>query len=212
MQFCTRPARRMAQRTTLALTVSLALSVLGSQASAETADLVAYRPAAMPAMRWDARPEAATWTSRTLAVVAAHDSELAARVPADIATFCPHYPKASLADRRAFWVGLLSATAKHESGFNPRASGGGGRYVGLMQISPRTAQHYQCRASKSSDLKDGTSNLACAVEIVAPHVAQDGLVAGKGNRGIGRDWGPFQSKAARADIAGWTARQSYCHG
>ena len=164
----------------------------------------------VPAMRWDARPEAASWTTQTMAVVAAHDAQLAGRVPKDIATFCPHDPKGTLNERRAFWVGLLSATAKHESGFNPHASGGSGRYVGLMQISPATARQSQCRAHSTAALKDGPANLACAVQIAAPHVAQDGMVAGKGNLGIGRDWGPFQSKAARADIAGWTAKQSYC--
>lgn len=164
----------------------------------------------LPAMRWDARPEAASWTTQTMAVVAAHDAQLAERVPKDIAAFCPHYPKATLNERRAFWVGLLSATAKHESGFNPRATGGGGRYVGLMQISPRTAAQNQCQVHSPAALKDGPANLACAVQIVAPHVAQDGVVAGKGNLGIGRDWGPFQSKAARTDIASWTAKQSYC--
>ncbi|MBC7476723.1 MAG: transglycosylase SLT domain-containing protein [Pseudorhodobacter sp.] len=175
-------------------------------------DLVAYVPGSLPAMRWDARPEAADWTAQTLAVVAAHDAELASTVPADIATFCPHYPKATLNERRAFWVGLLSATAKHESGFNPKAAGGGGRYVGLMQISPRTASHSQCRAHSAGDLRDGAANLACAVQIAAPNVAQDGVVAGNGNHGIGRDWGPFQNKAARAEIAKWTAKQSYCRG
>ena len=194
------------------LALTLGYGLLSACSAVTIPDLTAYLPGALPAMRWDARPEAATWTAQTLAVVAAHDAELAQKIPADIATFCPHYPKASLNDRRAFWVGLLSATAKHESGFNPRASGGGGRYIGLMQISPSTASQNQCAARSSAALKDGTANLACAVQIVAPHVAADGLVAGKGNRGIGRDWGPFQSKAARADIAGWTAKQSYCQG
>lgn len=202
MQFRSIPARRLACGVALAMTCC----VLSACAAVESSDLTAL----LPAMRWDARPEAATWTRQTMAVVAAHDAELAATVPADIATFCPHYAKASLTDRRAFWVGLLSATAKHESGFNPAAVGGRGRYIGLMQISPGTARQYSCKAGTASGLKDGTSNLACAVKVFAPHVAADGMVAGGGNRGIGRDWGPFHSRAARADIAGWTARQSYC--
>ena len=66
--------------------------------------------------------------------------------------------------------------------------GGGGRYIGLMQISTPTAKRYACKAQSASTLKDGVQNLACAVEIFAPHVAADGMVAGGGNRGIGRDW------------------------
>ena len=205
----------MPSRSNLALI--LLAGLLSACDTVKIPDLSAYLPAnltggLMPAMRWDARAEAAIWTSQTMAAVAAHDAELAQTVPADIAPFCPHYPKANLSQRRAFWVGLLSATARHESGFNPKAMGGKGRYVGLMQISPRTAQQNQCRARTAATLTDGVANHACAVEIMAPHVAADGMVAGGGSRGIGRDWGPFHNRSDRSEIAAWTARQSYCQG
>ncbi len=162
---------------------------------------------ALPAMRWDHRPEASQWTTSTLMAVAARDDVLASRVPGDIAAWCPGYAKAPLQDRRAFWVGLLSAVAKYESSWNPRASGGGGRYLGLMQISPGTASNHGCN---SGGLKDGSANLACAVKIVATQVGRDGVVAGRGNRGIGRDWGPFKSASKRAEMAAWTSKQGYC--
>ena len=191
------------------IAMSLAAGLLS--ACAGVPDLTAYLPEGLqPAMRWDARPEAASWTSRTLTAVAARDSELAATVPGDIATFCPGYASAPMGQRRAFWVGLLSATAKYESGYNPKASGGGGRYIGLMQISPRTASQNGCEANSSAALKDGAANLECAVRIIAPNVGSDRLVAGNGNRGIARDWGPFQKKSVRAEIAAWTASQAYC--
>ncbi len=164
----------------------------------------------LPAMRWDHRPEAAEWTSRSLAAIAAKDDLLAARVPADIAAFCPGYESNGLADRRAFWAGLLSAVAKYESSWNPKAAGGGGRYIGLMQISPKSAKNYGCAASSSGALKDGAANLECAVELVAYHVARDGVVAGKGNRGVGRDWMPLRKSSKRAEMAAWTSEQSYC--
>jgi hypothetical protein len=164
----------------------------------------------MPEMRWDTRPEADLWTSQAMVAVARHDGELAGRVPGDIALFCPEYARATLNDRRAFWVGLMSATAKHESSFNPRASGGGGRYIGLMQIAPATARIAGCDARSSAALKDGGENLECAVRIMAPHVAADGMVAGSGNRGIARDWGPFSSASKRREIAAWTSQQDYC--
>lgn len=143
-------------------------------------------------------------------MIAAQDRVLAAKVPADIEGWCPGYDDATLSERRAFWAGLLSATAKHESTWNPAASGGGGRYIGLMQISPQTARTHGCAATTASALKNGEANLACAIKIMSTQVGRDGVVAGGGNRGIGRDWGPFRSASKRNDIAGWTKSQAYC--
>ena len=188
-----------------------ALGMLSACAGVAIPDLAAYLPGgAAPVMRWDDRPEAAVWTTRALTAVAARDADLAALVPGDIATFCPGYAGAPMGNRRAFWVGLMSATAKHESSFNPKASGGGGRYIGLMQISPGTARLAGCEARTSAALKDGAANLECAVRILAPHVAEDGMIAGKGNRGVARDWGPLARQSKRAEIATWTAAQPYC--
>ena len=166
----------------------------------------------LPAMRWDHRPEAARWTQTSINLIAAHDAALAAKVPADIEGWCPGYDEATLTERRAFWAGLLSATAKHESTWNPAASGGGGRYIGLMQISPQTARSHGCQATSAAALKNGEANLACAIKIMSKQVGQDGVVAGGGNRGIGRDWGPFRVASKRSDIAGWTRSQEYCAG
>ncbi|MGV8985318.1 MAG: transglycosylase SLT domain-containing protein [Cypionkella sp.] len=189
----------------------IALSLLALSMALVSAPIEAKtKKTALPAMRWDAAPSAANWTQNALLKVADHDDELSSTVPADIEVYCPGYETASHDERRAFWVGLLSATAKYESGFNPKAVGGNGRYVGLMQISLPTAKHYGCEATSAADLKDGTANLSCAVDIIAPHVARDGMVAGKGNRGIARDWGPWSSAKNRAAMAAWTSRQSYC--
>jgi hypothetical protein len=103
-------------------------------------------------MRWDHRPEADLWTARSLMAAASLDDELAADVPADITTWCPGYEDASLDDRRAFWVGIFSALAKHESTWNPKASGGGGAWIGLTQISPQTARAYGCEATTTAAL------------------------------------------------------------
>ena len=167
-------------------------------------------PAELPDMRWDAKAEADQWTVEALHAVAQKDRALAARVPKDIAQWCPGYAKAGADERRAFWVGLMSAVSKHESTWNAKASGGGGRYIGLMQISPSTAKRHGCAASSSAALKDGAENLSCAVEIFAEQVASDGVVAGNGTRGIGRDWGPFRNASKRAEMAAWTRSQPYC--
>lgn len=164
----------------------------------------------LPAMRWDHRPEGNEWTISSMSVVALQDDRLAEQVPADIEGWCPGYQEASLEDRRAFWVGLLSATAKHESTWNPKASGGGGKWIGLMQIDPRTARNYGCKATTSAELKNGSANLACAIRIMSAQVAKDGMVAGNGSKGIGRDWAPFRNAKKRAEMASWTKTQSYC--
>jgi len=164
----------------------------------------------LPAMRWDHRPEAAAWTQSTITAIAAHDDVLASKVPSDIEAWCPGYETASMQDRRAFWSGLLSAVAKYESSWNPKASGGGGRYIGVMQISPKSAAQYDCDATSSQSLKDGAANLSCAVEMMADNVGRDNMVAGSGRSGVGRDWMPFRKAASRTEMADWTKAQSYC--
>jgi soluble lytic murein transglycosylase-like protein len=162
------------------------------------------------AMRWDHQPGGSEWTLAALQAVAARDPVLAARVPSDIEAWCPGYAEADIADRRSFWVGLLSAVAKHESSWNAAAAGGGGRWIGLLQISPQTARAQGCTAQSAAALKDGAANLTCAVQILAEDVARDGVVAGPGNRGVGRDWMPFRKADKRAEMAGWTRAQPFC--
>jgi hypothetical protein len=164
----------------------------------------------LPPMRWDHRPEATIWTTKVLAAIDDHSANLPGIIPADIATWCPGYAEAEEAEREAFWAGLMSALAKHESTWNPRASGGGGKWIGLLQIAPATARHFGCEATTTAELKDGASNLTCAVRIAAVQVRRDGMVAGGGAKGMGRDWAPFRSSSKRAEMAAWTRAQSYC--
>ncbi|WGV17251.1 transglycosylase SLT domain-containing protein [Fuscovulum ytuae] len=165
-----------------------------------------------PPMQWDVRPEGRDWTRDTLAALQEHDAMLAETIPSDVETWCPGYAEASLEDRRAFWAGLMSAVARYESTWNPQASGGGGRYIGIMQISPISADYHQCEADTVAELKDGSGNLECAARMMAKAVARDGLVVGGGNRGIGRDWMPFRSAEKRTAMAAWTRAQPYCQG
>lgn len=164
-----------------------------------------------PPMRWDHRPEAGIWTTTALAAVSTKGRALLESEPQDIDTFCPAYGEADEADRSAFWVGLFSALAKHESTWNPRAAGEGGKYRGLMQIAPATARMYGCDAGA---LYDGEHNLSCAVSIAARQVERTGVVAGGPGAwgGIAADWGPMRNASKRADIAAWTSAQDYCRG
>lgn len=168
--------------------------------------------AELPATRWDHRPEAEVWTRGALDALAEDGEALVATVPADVEAWCPAYPGNGPEARAAFWVGLMSALAKHESTWNPAAVGGGGLWVGLLQIDPRTARGYRCEADSSAELKDGTGNLACAVRIMAHQVPRHGVIAGApGNwGGVAADWGPMRSAAKRAEMAAWTRTQPYC--
>ncbi len=163
-----------------------------------------------PPMQWDVRAEGPEWTRDTLSALQTHDAVLASTVPGDMETWCPGYATASIEDRRAFWAGLMSAVARYESTWNPQASGGGGRYIGIMQISPVSADYHQCEADTVSELKDGSENLECAAQMMAKAVERDGLVAGGGNRGIGRDWMPLRDGGKREAMANWTRAQPYC--
>lgn len=166
-------------------------------------------PDESPAARWDHRPEATDWTQATLSAISTKGTSLTSTPLADIETFCPGYAGAGAADRRAFWVGMFSALAKHESTWNPKAAGAGGKYRGLLQISPATARAYGCDASA---LYDGEANLSCAVNIASRQVARTGVVAGgPGNwGGLAADWGPMRVASKRAEIAAWTRVQDYC--
>ena len=167
------------------------------------------RGGGLPPVRWSHREKAPIWTRSALAALRAHGAALVSGVPSDIETWCPGYAAAGPQGRRAFWVGLLSALAKHESTYRAQAVGGGGRYFGLLQIAPATARGYDCRARSGEALRHGPSNLSCAIRIMAHTVSRDGVISA-GMRGVAADWGPFQSRSKRRDMQNWLRAQPYC--
>ena len=166
---------------------------------------------AIPSTAFGGRPEAPVWTASVLASLGKHGAPLVETVPADIRTYCPGYAAAAPEDRKAFWVTFLSALAKHESTWRPEAAGGGGAWLGLLQISPATARGYGCRATDSAALRDGAANLSCAIRIMAVTVPRDGVISA-GNGGVAADWAPFRDPAKMADIQTTTRRAQVCRG
>lgn len=162
-----------------------------------------------PTLRWSHRVEGPEWTAATMNALATHGGALPDIVPADIANWCPAYPQATEFERRAFWAGLISALAWHESTHRPQAVGGGGLWYGLTQILPGTARGYGCEARSGGALQDGAANLRCAVRIMSSTVARDGVVS-RGMRGVAADWGPFHSARKREDMRRWVSSQPYC--
>lgn len=162
-------------------------------------------------MRWDHVPGAETWTATTMNALDDHGQNLTAIIPGDIDTWCPGYRTANLDGRKAFWTGLLSTLAKHESTWRQSAVGGNGAWFGLVQIAPATARMYGCQARSGQELKDGNANLSCAVRIMNRTVARDGVISA-GMRGVAADWGPFHTRSKRDDMIAWTRAQNYCQG
>ena len=169
-------------------------------------------PEFIPAARWDHRGESEIWTLAVLRALSTHGNALTQMVPKDVADWCPAYPSATPPARRAFWVGFLSALAKHESTWRPRAVGGGGKWYGLLQILPATARGYGCKARTGTALQTGTANLACAIRIMAVPVPRDGVIHARRPKwgGVSADWGPMRSPAKRQDMANWLRGQEYC--
>ena len=172
------------------------------------------RPVAdpIPVARWDFRPESERWSRSAIAALKSHGRGLVEHTPRDIGRWCPGYARGSDVDRRAFWVGFLSALAKHESTWKPGAVGGGGLWYGLLQILPQTARGYGCAARTGEALKDGGANLACGIRIMARTVPRDGVIHGREPRwsGVSADWGPMRSDSKRREMRRWLRSQEYC--
>ncbi|MFK7868958.1 MAG: transglycosylase SLT domain-containing protein [Roseobacter sp.] len=176
------------------------------------APLSAAQEAQLPSMRWAHMDNHMKWNRAADEALKEHGLPLALSTPEDITQWCPHYPNATMAERRQFWVGFMSALAKHESTYRPTAVGGSGRWFGLVQISPATARGYGCRARTGEALKNGSNNMSCAVRIMAVTVPRDGVIHARDSkwRGVSADWGPMRSPAKRADMSEWLKKQSFC--
>ncbi|MDA8586337.1 lytic transglycosylase domain-containing protein [Rhodobacteraceae bacterium] len=170
------------------------------------------RERALPRARWEYRPNGALWTRVALSAMDGHGAELVQTVPKDITDWCPAYGDNPPEARAAFWVGLLSTVSRYESNWKPRAVGGDGRWFGLMQIAPSTAEYRDCRVESGSALLNPLDNLNCAIRIMAVTVPRDQAISVKDTRwrGVAADWGPVRNDRIRRDMQAYTKRQTYC--
>lgn len=166
----------------------------------------------VPRARWENRAMGPLWTRVVMSAVETHGADLLSEVPRDIAEWCPAYEENGREDRAAFWAGFISTLARYESTWNPRAVGGNGRWFGLMQIYPPTADFRDCRVQSGEGLKRGSDNLNCAVRIMNITVPRDNAIAVKDTRwrGVAADWGPIRNDWMRRDMQRYTKRQVYC--
>ena len=203
---------------TLTLDADAALALVApegeSRSQSELAPVVSLRPPmrdlwARPVARWDDHPEGADWTAAVLSALRGHGAPLLEVVPRDIDDWCPGYVNGTAEERAAFWTGLMSVLAWHESTHRPTAVGGNGRWFGLVQIAPGTADWRRCDVRSGQALLNGPANLRCAIRIMAITVPRDTVVAA-GMRGVAADWGPFHSRRKREDMRLWVRGQDYC--
>ncbi len=96
------------------------LSLVLSSCGAVSSD----RPLEPTVMAWDHVPQSSEWEVAGFSALQGHAAVLTDIVPADVTEWCPGYPNATEEERAAFWLGLLSALARHESTWNEQAARG----------------------------------------------------------------------------------------
>ncbi|HLD68572.1 MAG TPA: transglycosylase SLT domain-containing protein [Pseudomonas sp.] len=172
---------------------------------------------------WKTVNKDGSWT--LIAESAVKGTKLVALAPKDITDFCPAYSQLDADKRLHFWVGLLSAMAKPESGFKPET-----KYVepdildankqnvvsrGLLQISMESANQkaYGCGIQQAEDLHRVDVNLNCAARIMQHWVEKDERVAAMSKPAVGaaRYWSVLRAWRGHLDeIAGFTKGMQVC--
>jgi hypothetical protein len=185
----------------------------------------AAQPADPPyTAKWEnGSAERARWTGFARDAVDELGRELwrAGFTPAGIEGYCPRYATATDVERKAFWVGLLSALAQFESNFRPETrytenfKGPDGAWVisrGLLQLSFHSGNGYGCALQNAEQLHDPETNLRCAVRIMNRLVSRDGALRSTAApwKGASRYWSPFRKAERRVAMANWTKAQPYC--
>jgi hypothetical protein len=153
---------------------------------------------------------AAQWTADAQDAIAKYAPDLI-KGSNDIATFCPMYDRLGTQDRINFWVQLIAAMTKYESGFNPASrmiettmgndpiTGKQTASEGLLQLSYSDAKNYRrvvaagvCAFDYSVDkqyavtdirrtILDPKTNLACGIGILNRQIQRDHLIAESSN-------------------------------
>lgn len=172
---------------------------------------------------WKKVPKDGSWTLAAENAVKA--TTLTTLTPKDITTFCPAYAGLDGDKRTRFWVGLLSAMAKPESGFKPET-----KYVepdimdannlnvvsrGLLQISMESANQkaYSCGIHQAQDLHKVDVNLNCAARIMRHWVEKDGLIAAAAKPAVGgaRYWSVLRAwRGHLGEITRFTKSMEVC--
>lgn len=161
------------------------------------------------------------WTEMLAKHLDTYGGEMLKVVPADVASYCPRFKDLSMAERKAFYVMLISSLARFESGFKPETTykeafkDSRGNYVistGLLQISLESGRGYECPITKTDDLKDPSTNLQCGVLIARRWIVNDRTIASASSpwRGMARYWSPFRKAERKAAMQAKTKALGFC--
>ncbi|UFM65256.1 transglycosylase SLT domain-containing protein [Paracoccus sp. MA] len=174
---------------------------------------------------WDGRTEGAQWTAFTRQALATEGKALLAIEPTDVDAYCPAYAKLSGEEREAFWLGLLSAMARFESGFRPATSyeesfndSNGNPVIsrGLLQLSHESANGYRCGIEDAERLHDPRTNLTCGVRIMNRLVSRDSTIGTQVNRrwrGGAAYWSVLRTTSgSNSKIRAYTTGLAICQG
>lgn len=171
---------------------------------------------------WQSLPDGGSWSRYVTVEVTA--SKLDQTTPRDSKEFCPNFAHLTTVERVHFWLVLISAMAKFESGLDPNAEyresffDQNGKPVvsrGLLQISKESANaaRYSCGISAEGDLHKPEINLKCGVKILAAWVRNDNVIAvqkGDGYLGGARYWAVLRPSSKLSAITEITRGTSFC--
>lgn len=165
------------------------------------------------------------WTNHVYSELDRLGQDLLDVIPADTATFCPKYRNLNYEQRKKYWIYLISAMARFESGFKTDTSytenfndSSGSNVIsrGLLQISIESSRGYDCGLTSAQQLHDPFKNLSCGVRILDRWVGRDGRIAGKVDskwRGGARYWSVLREgdKTSYKSIVSWSRNLKMCH-
>ena len=138
--------------------------------------------------------------------------------------FCANFDKLSIAEKKEFYLMLISSMARYESGFKPSSQykesfkdDHGENIIsrGLLQISKGSSQYYGCGITDAQMLHDPKMNLECGVKILNKWIVKDGCVACRTDKWLGgaRYWSVLrETRSPFLKIQNKTKSLNICKG
>lgn len=170
-------------------------------------------------------PEHDAWSLHVLSALSRFAGPSLMAEPLDQQAYCPRWAELSISDRKGFYLAMISAMAKFESGFDPKTEyrenfkDQDGNWVisrGLLQLSVESANGYGCKVT-SNALHDPKTNLTCALIIINRWVSKDGFFGSstgadeRQHRGGARYWAVLRNTSpSKQKILDFLKTQKMC--
>ena len=175
-------------------------------------------------LAWDGEhDDAARWNTYAQDGVNEFGKDMMSIGAQDMPSFCPNYSNLNPFGKNMFWISLLAALTKHESGFDPdgfevvQSDLGNIVKRGLTQIDLDRADVHGCEVLAAGELYDPKTNLECAANIMNYWVAIEGYISRSVQqqgtlswRGASRVWPSLQGGDTLADIQQITSTSDVC--